>query len=64
MSACKDDEEEVPPSEIALKMVNVLVSVICGLYVKIGCWGPRSMVVVCRIFLFYVTCTSFWCFSK
>ena len=64
MSAWKDDEEEVPPSKIALKMVNVLVSMICGWYVKIGCWGPRSMVVVCGIFLFYVACTSFWCFSK
>ena len=64
MSAWKDDEEEVPPSKIALKVVNVLVSVICRWYVKIGCWGPRSMVVVCGIFLFYVACTSFWCFSK
>ena len=33
-------------------MVNVLVSVICGLYVKIGCWGLRAMVVVCGIFYF------------
>ena len=39
MSAWKDDEEEVPPSKIALNMINVLVSVICGWYVKIGCWG-------------------------
>ena len=38
MSAWKDDKEEVPPSKIALKMVNVLVSVICGWYLKIGCW--------------------------
>ena len=52
MSAWKDDEEEVPPSKIALKMVNVLVSMICGWYVKIGCWGPCSMVVVCGIFYF------------
>ena len=52
MSAWKDDKEEVPPSKTALKMVNVLVSVICGLYVKIGCWGLRAMVVVCGIFYF------------
>ena len=52
MSAWKDDEEEVPPSKIALKMVNVLVSVICGWYVRIGCWGPHAMVVVCGIFYF------------
>ena len=32
MSEWKDDEEEVPPSKIALKMVNVLVSLICGWY--------------------------------
>ena len=64
MSAWKDDEEEVPPSKIALKMVNVLVSLICGWYVKIGCWGLCSMVVVCEFFLFYVACTSLWCFSK
>ena len=52
MSAWKADEEEVPPSKIALKIVNVLVSIICGWYVKIGCWGPRSMVVVCENVLF------------
>ena len=51
MSAWKDDEEEVPPSKIALKMVNVLVFMICGWYVKIGCWGPRSMVVVWNFFI-------------
>ena len=53
MSAWKDDEEEVPPSKIALKMVNVLVSLICGWYVKILCWGPRSMVVVCGIIFIF-----------
>ena len=54
MSAWKDDEEEVPPSKIALEMVNVLVSVICRWYVKIGCWGPRSMVVVCGICMYFI----------
>ena len=42
MSAWKAEEEEVPPSKIALKMVNVLVSMICLI-------SPRSMVVVCGI---------------
>ena len=53
MSAWKDDEE-LPPSKIALKMVNVLVSVICGWYVKIICWGPRATFVVCGIILWYM----------
>ena len=54
MSAWKDYEEEVPPSKIALKMVNVLVSVICGWYIKIGCWGPRAMVVEFFYFTLHV----------
>ena len=64
MSAWKDDEEEVPPSKIALKNGK--------------CTGFHDLCVVCENrmlgaslngcgvwnFLFYIACTSFWCFSK
>ena len=64
MSAWKDDEEEVPPSKIALKNGKCTGFVDLWVVCENRVLGPRSMVVVCGIFYILRCMYSFWCFSK